>query len=130
MLVGGDGYIIEASGPYAATSSDASIMKNILRNHNGPREEAVINYFLEAGDVFIVDRVFRDAVSMPPTKSRDQNQLTREEANKSKLITMCRWVVESINGRFKSDFKMFKYRVFNRSLHTTMSRLQNSRCTN
>uniref|UniRef100_A0A2H1WQS0 SFRICE_013391 n=1 Tax=Spodoptera frugiperda TaxID=7108 RepID=A0A2H1WQS0_SPOFR len=83
MLVCGDGHIIEVLGPYAATSSDATIMKNILRNHEDPMEESVINYLLETGDEFIVDRGFRDAVPtlethghvvyMPPSKSRGQN---------------------------------------------------------
>jgi hypothetical protein len=30
-----------------------------------------------------------------------QNQYTTEEANKSRLITKVRWVVESVNGRIK-----------------------------
>ncbi|KAJ8720682.1 hypothetical protein PYW08_006147 [Mythimna loreyi] len=58
---------------------------------------------------------------MPPTKRRGETQLTCEEANKSRLVTLCRWVVETINGRFKRDFKIFRYRVFNRALPSTMT---------
>ncbi|XP_041983230.1 uncharacterized protein LOC121736207 [Aricia agestis] len=130
MLVCGDGHILDVAGPYAATASDAVIMRHILENPDGPPEEAPINYYLEQGDTFIVDRGFRDVipllescgytVHMPPTKRRGETQLTCEEANKSRLVTLCRWVVETINGRFKRDFKMFRYRVFNTALPTVM----------
>ena len=131
MLVCGDGHIIDVTGPYSASTSDASIMQQILQNHDGPYEEAPINYYLEQNDAFILDRGFRDAVPlletygydvhMPPTKRRGETQLTCEEANKSRLVTLCRWVVETINGRFKRDFKIFRYRVFNRALPSTMT---------
>lgn len=64
MIVCGDGYIIDVTGPYDATTSDASIMQQILQNHDGPMEEAPINYFLEEGDVFILDRGFRDNIPL------------------------------------------------------------------
>lgn len=56
MLVCGDGYIVDVIGPYAAKTSDATIIQQILENHEGPLEEAPINYLLEAGDIFILDR--------------------------------------------------------------------------
>ncbi|XP_075990360.1 uncharacterized protein LOC142986011 [Anticarsia gemmatalis] len=131
MIVCGDGHIVDVTGPYDATTSDATIMEQVLENHGGPMEEAPINFFLEEGDIFILDRGFRDAVPaleahgyvthMPPTKNRNETQLSTEEANKSRLVTMCRWVVEAINGRFKRDFKLFRYRIFNRAMTTTMT---------
>lgn len=131
MLVCGDGYIVDVTGPYAATTSDATIIQQILENHEGPLEEAPINYLLEAGDIFILDRGFRDAVPVlesygyvphiPPSKGRSESQLSTEEANKSRLVTMCRWVIEAMNGRFKRDFKLFRHKIFNRALPSTMT---------
>ncbi|CAH2109131.1 unnamed protein product [Euphydryas editha] len=130
MIVCGDGYIIDVTGPYDATTSDASIMQQILQNHDGPMEEAPINYFLEEGDVFILDRGFRDSIPLlesygyvahvPLSVTRGESQLTTDLANKSRRVTLCRWVVETINGRFKRDFKIFRHKVFNRTLPNTM----------
>lgn len=124
MIVCGDGYILDVTGPYAARTSDAQIMEQILQNHNEPMEDGAFHYFFEQGDVFILDRGFRDSIPlleshgyvshMPPSKGPDENQLSTENANKSRLITMVRWVVETINGRFKRDFKLFRNRIFNR----------------
>lgn len=123
LIVCADGYIIDVMGPYPAVTSDADIMIKILNNHDEPIEDGAFNYFFEQGDIFILDRGFRDSVPlveshgyvahMPPSKSRGETQLTTEKANKSRLITMCRWIVETINGRFKRDFKIFRNRVFN-----------------
>lgn len=131
LIVCADGYIIEVSGPYAATKSDATIMQNILNNHNGPSEDAPILWFLNAGDALILDRGFRDVIPnleecgfephMPPSKRRHETQLNTEDANKSRLITMVRWVVETINGRFKRDFKIFRNTYFNKSAPFAMT---------
>ncbi|CAG9567648.1 unnamed protein product [Danaus chrysippus] len=53
---------------------------------------------------------------MPETKYQNENQLTSEQANKSRLVTMCRWVVEVINGRFKRDFRLLRNIHSNRAL--------------
>lgn len=53
---------------------------------------------------------------MPPTKHRSESQLRTEEANKSRLVTIVRWVVEVINGRIKRDFKIFRQEYFNRAM--------------
>ncbi|CAG4942126.1 unnamed protein product [Colias eurytheme] len=44
MLVCGDGYIIEVTGPYNARTSDATILKQILDNHSEPMEQAPIRW--------------------------------------------------------------------------------------
>jgi hypothetical protein len=64
------------------------------------------------GDVFIVDRGFRDSIDtlkdlgirteMPSFLEKGQKQLTTEHSNTSRLVTKIRWVVESANGRLKS----------------------------
>lgn len=117
-----DGYIVEVLGPYAATTSDATIMSRIINN-----EESPFNWFFLENDVMILDRGFRDSIAdiescgyvaqMPPTKLRDETQLTTEQANKSRLVTMCRWVVEVVNGRFNRDYKLLRQDYFNSTLH-------------
>ncbi|XP_045766375.1 uncharacterized protein LOC123868072 isoform X1 [Maniola jurtina] len=124
MIVCADGYILDVTGPYSARTTDADIMKMILQNHDGPIEDGPFHFFFHEGDSFILDRGFRDSIPlietygyvahMPPTKQPQDTQLSTEQANKSRLITMVRWVVETINGRFKRDFKIFKNRVFNK----------------
>lgn len=126
LIVCADGYILDVTGPYPARTTDAEIMTQILENHDEPIEDGAFHYFFVEGDVFILDKGFRDSIPlmetygydvyMPPTKLRHENQLRREQANKSRKITMVRWVVEAINGRFKRDFKLFRNRVFNKNV--------------
>lgn len=121
LVVCSDGYIIDILGPFAATKSDASIMSDFI---NG--ESSVFHWFFEENDVLILDRGFRDCVPdleesgyevhLPPTKDRNDTQLSTEQANKSRLVTLCRWVVEVINGRFKRDFKLLRQDYFNTAL--------------
>lgn len=121
LIVCCDGYIIEVAGPYSATTSDASILNKLIDGAN-----SVFNWFFQEGDVLILDRGFRDAVPnvescgydahMPKSVSRGETQLTTADANKSRLVTICRWVVEVVNGRFKRDFKIFRQDYFNRAL--------------
>lgn len=121
LVVCADGYIIDVFGPYAATTSDATIIQKILDNHGDRAEEAPIRWFLNEGDAIILDRGFRDAVPdleacgfephMPPSKARNERQLSTEDANKSRLVTMVRWVIETMNGRFKRDFKIFRQTI-------------------
>lgn len=78
-------------------------MKQILNNHEGETEEAPVRWYLHEGDCLILDRGFRDSISdleewgyevyMPPSLGRNERQLSTEAANKSRLITMVRWVV-------------------------------------
>lgn len=121
-----DGHIIEVSGPHAATTSDAQVMNNVIDNDedNG---DGVFHWFYKNGDVFILDRGFRDAVvpiqqhgysvHIPESKHPNETQLTTEQANKSRLITICRWVVEVVNGRFKRDFRLLRNIYINKTLY-------------
>lgn len=124
LIICSDGYIVDVLGPYPATTSDATIMRHIMQD-----EESAWHWFFRPGDAFILDRGFRDALPaieecgyvphMPPTRER-REQLTTMDANKSRLVTMCRWVIETINGRFKKDFKLFRNTYFNRSMQNMM----------
>ncbi|PZC81563.1 hypothetical protein B5X24_HaOG212487 [Helicoverpa armigera] len=53
---------------------------------------------------------------IPPTKNEFETQLTTVQANKSRLITLCRWVVEAVNGKLKNRFKLLRQDYFNRVL--------------
>lgn len=58
MGVGTDGKIILASGPFKATDNDATITKTII---DGSPPPSMKNY--EPGDIFFVDRGFRDCAN-------------------------------------------------------------------
>ena len=108
VIVGSDGYILTVLGPYYADgkNNDAAITKHMFaRNYEN------INEWMKDGDICIVDRGFRDAVEyleergynvkMPFYLKKGKKQHSTEEANKSRLVTKIRWVVESANGRIK-----------------------------
>lgn len=125
LIVCCDGHIIDVSGPYAARTSDAQIMNAILNNEND-HGDGVFNWFFRNDDIFILDRGFRDvvetlrshgySVKMPETRHANETQLTTDQANKSRLVTITRWVVEVINGRFKRDFRLLRNMYINLSL--------------
>lgn len=87
-------------------------------------EDAPIRWFLETDDVMVLDRGFRDALSYAEEcgftvctpQSLDTKDNCQLSANKSRLVTLVRWVVETINGRLKRDFKIFRHRYFNNTL--------------
>ena len=118
MIVSCDGHIIDVVGPYAATQTDAEIMNHLFQAEDSPYRQ-----LFQRNDVFILDRGFRDAIPLletlgfqihkPESLGPGQTQLTNEQANKSRKVTLCRWVVEVVNGRFKRDFKLFRQRFFN-----------------
>lgn len=125
MMATTDGFILDVYGPYAATTSDAEIMNQLFAPSGALR-----NYFRE-NDVFLLDRGFRDALGLltslgfsvhkPETLDVGETQLSTIKANKSRLVTMCRWVIEVVNGRFKRDFKMFRNKYFNVASRNLMS---------
>lgn len=116
-----DGHIIEVSGAHSATQSDADITTMRIE-----QPDSLFHWFYRPGDIFILDRGFRDSVGllqeygyevhMPENKPRRQLQYTTEQANKSRLVTICRWVVEVVNGRFKRDFRLLRNVYSNRAL--------------
>lgn len=66
-------------------------------------------------DVAIIDRGFRNIVKklneygliekIPACIPPEQKQLTTFQANHTRLVTKCRWVIEAINGILKRSFK-------------------------
>ncbi|KAH9642648.1 hypothetical protein HF086_008261 [Spodoptera exigua] len=98
-----DGYIVDCYGPYKAITSDADIMSGLFSSENS----ALRSYFRQ-NDVFILDREFRDCISllegcgyrtcMPESLLEGEHQLTTGQANRSRCVTICRWVLpEQIN---------------------------------
>ncbi|XP_026737081.1 uncharacterized protein LOC113500467 [Trichoplusia ni] len=124
LIVCTDGYIIDVWGPYPATTSDAEIIKKEFGN------ESLLRQYFESGDAFILDRGFRDALPLlndcgyrtyvPSSLQQGESQLSTLEANKSRTVTICRWIVEVVNGRFKRDFKIFRQDFFNRASKNVM----------
>lgn len=114
MFVTTDGKIIDIFGPYKAVENDALITKTVMDLHKDK-----IKKVLRDGDVFLVDRGFRDCmqlltgegynVRMPEFIHKDDKtgQLTTGKANTSRLVTKCRYVVEAVNGHMKSVWQIF-----------------------
>ena len=90
LVVAPDGYIVDVHGPYFSDSrnNDASILLNEMPDHQNN-----LRQWLDDGDIFVVDRGYRDSVEfleglnlnceIPPFLPRNQRQFTTEEANKS-----------------------------------------------
>ena len=94
MIISTTGYFITALGPYFADTknNDASILSSIMT-----RNLEEIKQWIQAHDVFVVDRGFRDAVHLlhelgiqaeiPSFLNRGDKQMKTEDANASRLVT-------------------------------------------
>lgn len=115
IFVAPDGYILNILGPYF--SNTANNDANILVSEFERDIEGIRNWF-QMGDIYLVDRGYRDAVptlealginvQMPSLLQPGQTQLTTEEANHSKIVSKLRWVNEARNGHLKLIFKFMK----------------------
>ncbi|XP_029158004.1 uncharacterized protein LOC114930409 [Nylanderia fulva] len=95
-----------------ARNNDAQMLRNEFEQNMQEIRE-----WFQNGDIFIVDRGYRDAIPlleamgithrMPCLLERDQRQFTTEQANESRIVTKTRWVVETRNGHLNSIFKFF-----------------------
>ena len=111
MCVAPDGYIIDVMGPYRAIQNDASIMEDIMKKMSEVRS------MFRSSDIFVVDRGFRDVkaylesqkfvVKMPDIIPAGETQLGDVLANRKRLVTKVRFVVEVINGHLKTCFRYF-----------------------
>lgn len=121
VVVSTSGYFVSVIGPYLsdAQNNDAKILKHMFAHD----KEEIVNW-VKDGDIFVVDRGFRDSVDflsdigikteMPAFLKKGQKQLDTEESNTSRLVTKVRWVVESANARLKS------WKYFDRVLPNTL----------
>lgn len=115
MFVAPNGYILNILGPYFSNThnNDANIL---ISEFNRDVEE--MRAWFQPGDIFLVDRGYRDAiptlerlginVQMPSLLERGEQQLSTEDANASRIVTKNRWIVEARNGHIKSIFKFVK----------------------
>ena len=119
-IVTSDGYIVDFFGPFLATANDAKIMKSILTTEHD------FLSLLRKNDSFIVDRGFRDcidfvkslgfSIEMPTFIKKGEKQLSSLEANKSRIVTKVRWVVEAIHGIVKKKWSFLSAEICNQSL--------------
>ena len=101
-------------GPFLSDSknNDAKIIQHCLLNN----EQDILTW-LKDDDIIVLDRGFRDAtptmkmlgfrVAMPSFLN-GRTQLTTEEANRSRLVTANRWVIES--SEYLIDIAKFIYK--------------------
>ena len=115
MVVYPDRYIADVWGPYPGNKSDATIM---IEGLNAGKVTA-----LKPGDIFLLDRRFRDSLKfieekdfvakMPCFSNTPKSSLTTEQANTSRMVTKSRYIVEYINNRIKNSFQLFNSTVRN-----------------
>ena len=94
VVVTTTGYFVTIMSPYFADSkhNDACILSNMLRTNTQE-----IKDFLQEDDLFIVDRGFRDSLTlledlgiraeMPSFLNKGQKQMSCEDANNSRFVT-------------------------------------------
>lgn len=105
MCVSTDGTILSADGPFSARKNDASILKEIMQKNN------TIFNLLRPGDIVVLDRGFRDCVSLVRSRGlilkipafTQKAQFTTKQANISRYATKTRFVVEVKNGHVKNN---------------------------
>jgi len=117
MVVTPSGYILAADGLYFADNgnTDAEILKAMLSS-----SESIMTV-LQENDVLLLDRGFRDSIGaaenaglrtyMPSLLKKGQAQFSTEEANKSRQVSMLRFIVEQVNARVKLRYKFFDHRI-------------------
>lgn len=57
----------------------------------------------------------------PLSIQEGENQMPTIRANKSRCVTICRWVIEVVNGKFKRDFKLLRQTYFNSTCKNVMT---------
>lgn len=111
-IVACDGTMVYCIAPFPVLQNDTKILQGLFA-------ETVMFDHLLPGDISLLDRGVRDVVKTIEDKgiliempalvqsSERKGQLTTQNANRSRLVTALRFVVEVRNGHLKSIFKMF-----------------------
>lgn len=120
LAVSPDGFILEVYGLFPANINDASILEYVFDKNKNKLKDIFAN-----GDVFLLDRGFRDAIStvkrkgikvfMPAFMKKNQTQLGWQDANNTRVVTKIRQVIERVNRRLK-EFKLLNSFYVNKSL--------------
>jgi hypothetical protein len=110
-----DGYLLDMPKCFPGKDNDATILEKLLEKPNG------LMSFVKGGDYFFVDKGFRDSVApledrnvnvmIPQHLDKGQQQYSAAEANRMRLVTMSRFVIEVVNGRIKNKFKFFADKI-------------------
>lgn len=120
-----DGFVIDMLGPYTANENDASILRKIMDDPS-----TGLSSLMCPGDIFVLDRGFRDIVPYLETKGfkvlmpalkGNRKQLTCQEANESRFVTKIRWPVEAVHGMIKQKNKLLDNVINNKILPKTGS---------
>lgn len=122
MTVLTDGFALDVSGPFEANISDSNLLKNLIASEEFQRK------FKASEVIFIVDRGFQNCIDyvknlgyeiyMPTCKDFKEKQLSTIEANRTRLVTKVRFIVEVVNGIMKQKFSYFNKTVPNTTLPT------------
>ncbi|XP_074604085.1 uncharacterized protein LOC141857488 [Brevipalpus obovatus] len=100
-----DGYIYEVFTYHGGSVNDATIMRGVMNQNPS------FNQVFKPGDMFIFDRGFRDVVAEmqrkgfhvhTPASSVAGEKPSWEKANRTRLVTKVRCVIEAINERIKN----------------------------
>ena len=120
MCVTTDGWIIDATGPFDANTSDAKLSEDLMCI------EQFTQKFPPNATTLVVDRGFRDIIEraqllgydtmMPAFLEKNEKQLSTEKASESRCTTKLRYIVEVVNGQIKRTFPIFNQIAFNRAL--------------
>jgi len=108
MIVNTTGYILDVFGPYFADgkNNDAKILNSLMKERG-----SLLLEWLWPEDVMVVDQGFRDSITTLEEYGLIPKMLHFLEvgkqhntmsANKSRLVTKIRWIVESVNGLIKT----------------------------
>ncbi|RNA36622.1 Vacuolar sorting-associated 13C [Brachionus plicatilis] len=111
VICSSNGRKVDIYGPYQASLNDAEIMKIILNN-----DKNLMN-LIESKDVFLLDRGFRDCISFlndrqistkTPSMTKAKNKQSTFDANMTRHVTKCRWVIKVTNSFLKRSFKALR----------------------
>lgn len=136
MIVTTTGRVVDCVGPFSSDfyNSDAKILEDLLAPGTDDSPKPFRRWVDEMGAVLIADRGFLDAkcncaswesppnveFHMPGFIPRMHSQLESLEANKSRLVTKVRWVVEAVNARMKK-WRFLAQTVDNSCIHSIAS---------
>ncbi|XP_061179571.1 uncharacterized protein LOC133188208 [Saccostrea echinata] len=132
MIVGTDGYILDAIGPYLADgrNNDASILTSIMKN-----DTERLKTWLSDGDIFVLDRGFRDCrdflqqmgfrTQMPCYLEKGKKQHSTEEANESRMVTKYRPPIR--NSEFEDTELAIRMSFLSKTTNELQKRVENEK---
>lgn len=124
------GTFIEVNPNWDASLNDAGILREIMK-------EDWFKETFKPGDVFVVDRGFRDIVKeledqgfrvvIPEFLAPNQKQFSTQQVNRNRMCTKVRWVIEARNRTFKR-YKLLG-QVLDKNLIPSLSAILQITCT-